>query len=113
MYKNHREQHHWRAYTIESSKYNRLLKYHKRQVIIKQIMDSSKKPKQLFKIVNKLMGFNTDNPLPPGRTGEETAEDFAEFLLNKINKIQQLFMGIPPYQPRKTDMPCTTYTRRH
>ena len=51
------------------------------------------------------MGSNTDNPLPSGRTSEETAEDFVEFFLNKINKIQQLFMGIPPYQTRKTDMP--------
>ena len=70
-------------------------------------MDNSNNIKELFKIVNKLMGSNNDNPLPPGRTSEETAEDFAEFFLNKINKIQQLFMGIPPYQPRKTDTPAS------
>ena len=50
------------------------------------------------------MGSNTDNPLPPGRTSEETAKDFAEFLVNKINKIWQLFMGFPPYQPKKKDI---------
>ena len=99
------KKHHWRAYTIERNMYNRLLKYHKRQVITKQIIDNSKNTKELFKIVNKLMGFNTDNPLLPDRTSEETAENFAEFFLDKINKIWQLFMGIPPYQPRKTDMP--------
>ena len=43
IYKNHREEHHWRAYTIERNKYNKLLKYHKKQVIT-------------------LMGSNTDNP---------------------------------------------------
>ena len=68
-------------------------------------MDSSKNTKELFKIINRLIGSNTDNPLPPGRTSEETAKDFAEFFLNKINKTQQLFTCIPPYQPRKTDMP--------
>ena len=51
------------------------------------------------------MGSNTDNPLPPEMTSEETVKGFAEFFLNRINKIQQLFKGIPPYQPRKTDMP--------
>ena len=49
------------------------------------------------------MGSNTDNPLPPGRSSEETAKDFAEFFLNKICQIWQLFIGIPPYQQRKTD----------
>ena len=33
------------------------------------------------------MGSNTDKPLPSGRTSEETAKDFAEFFLNKNNKI--------------------------
>ena len=32
---------------------------------------------------------------------EETAEDFTEFFLNKINKTQQLFTGIPPNHPTK------------
>ena len=62
-------------------------------------MDNSKNTKELFKMVNKLTGSNTHNPLPLSRMSEETAEDFAEFFLNEINKIQQLFMGIPPYQP--------------
>ena len=66
-----------------------------------EVMDNSKNTKELFKIVNKLTGSNTDNPLPPGRTSEETAENFAELFLNRINKIQQLIMGIPPYQPRE------------
>ena len=35
-------------YTTERNKYNRLLKYHKRQVITKLIMDNSKNTKELF-----------------------------------------------------------------
>ena len=45
IYKKHRGNDHWRAYTIERSKYNRLLKFHKRQIITKQIMDNSKDTK--------------------------------------------------------------------
>ena len=72
-----------RAYTIERNKYNRLLKFHKRQIITKQIMDNSKDTKQLFRIVNNLTGCNTNNQLPPGNTSEEIAEGFAEFFSNK------------------------------
>ena len=64
-----------------------LLKYHKRQVITKQIMDNSKNMKELFKTASKLTGSSTGNPLPPGRTSEETVKDFAKFFLNNINKI--------------------------
>ena len=78
---------HWRAYTIERNKYNRLLKFHKRQIITKQIMDNSKDTKQLFRIVSNFTRCNIHNPLPPGNTSEEIAEDFAEFFFNKITKI--------------------------
>ena len=87
IYKKHGGNDHWRAYTIERNKYNRLLKFHKRQIITKQIMDNSKDTKQLFRIVKNLTGCNTHNPLPPGNTSKEIAEGFAEFFSNKITKI--------------------------
>ena len=64
----------------------RLLKYHKKQIITKQIMDNSKNIKELFRIVNSLAGSYTHNPLPPGKMTEEIAEGFADFS-NKITKI--------------------------
>ena len=60
IYKINREEHHWRAYTIERNKYSGLLKYHKKQVITKQIMDNSKNTKELFKIVNEITGYCYD-----------------------------------------------------
>ena len=84
--KKHGGNDYWRAYTIERNKLNRLLKFHKRQIITKQIMDNSKDTKQFFRIVNNLTGCNTHNPLPPGNTSKEIAESFAEFS-NKITKI--------------------------
>ena len=63
------------------------MKVHKREIIMKQIMDNSKDTKQLFRIVNNLTESNTHNPLPPGNIIEEIAEGFAEFFSNKITKI--------------------------
>ena len=85
--KKHGEDHHWRTYTTKRNKYNRLLKFHIKQIITKQIMDNSKNTKELFRIVNNLTGCNTHNPLPPGKKSEEIAEGFAEFFSNKITKI--------------------------
>ena len=85
--KKHGGNDHWMAYTIERNKYNRLPKFHKRQIITKQIMDNSKEIKQFFRIVNNITGCNTHNPLPPGNMSEEIAEGFAEFFSNKITKI--------------------------
>ena len=48
IYKNDREEHDWRAYTIDRNKYNRLLKYHKKQVITKQIMEQKQKYKGII-----------------------------------------------------------------
>ena len=50
-------------------------------------MDNSKTNKELFTIMNNLMGSNTHNPLPPGKMTEEIAESFAEFFSHKITKI--------------------------
>ena len=112
MYKKHGGNDHWRAYAIERNKYNRLLKFHKRQIITKQIMHNGKDTKQLFRIVNNLTGCNTHNPLPPDNTSKEIAEGFAEFFSNKITKIQQSFTGTPQYHPiEETNTPKLTSFR--
>ena len=68
-------------------------------------MDNSKNTKELFRIVNNLIGCNTNNLLLPGKTSEEIVEGFAEFFSNKITKIQQSFTGTPQYHPEETNRP--------
>ena len=110
--KKHREDHHWSTYTTQRNKNNRLLKFHtqkKTQIITKQIMDNSKNTKELFRIVNNLTGCNIHNPLPPGKTSEEIAEDFAKFFSNKIT-IRESFTGTPQYHPKETNtLKLTTF----
>ena len=45
------------------------------------------------------MGNRTQNPLPPNKTDEELAEDFAKFFLSKIEKIREQFIKTPAYKP--------------
>ena len=74
-------------------------------------MDNSKNTKELFRILNNLTGCNTHNPLPPGKSSEETAEEFAEFFFNKITKIWQSFRGTLWYHPEETNTPKFTSFR--
>ena len=64
-------------------------------------MDNSKNTKELFRIMNNLMGSNTHNALSTGKMTEEIAEIFAEFFSNRISKKQQSFTGTSQYHPEK------------
>ena len=74
-------------------------------------MDNSKNIKELFRIVNNLTGCTTHNPLPPGKTSEEIAEDFAKFFSNQITTTQESFTGTPQYLPKETNTPKLTSFR--
>ena len=68
-------------------------------------MENSKNTKELSRIVNNLTGCNTQNPLQPGKSSQETAEGFAEFFSNKITKIQQSFTGTLQCCLKETNTP--------
>ena len=61
--------------------------------------------------MNNLIGCNTHNPLLPGKTSEEIAEDFAKFFPNKITIIQESFTGTQQYHLKETNTPKLTSFR--
>ena len=85
-WKKYGEQHHWKAYTVERNKYNCQLHYFKWQSLSKRILNCKGNAKELFLLVNKLMGSIAQKPLPPNKADEELAEDFAGYFLSKIKK---------------------------
>ena len=52
-----------------------------------------------------MFGNKNENPLPTGTTNDQLADDFADFFLNKIDKIREGFRNILAYQPRQLDTP--------
>ena len=107
-WKKYGEQHHWKAYTVERNKYNRQLHYFKWQSLSKRILDCKGNAKELFLLVNKLTGSIAQNPLPPNKTDEELAEDFAGYFLSKIQKIRETFTNTPPYKTLPHNVPRFT-----
>ena len=107
-WKKYREQHHWKAYTVERNKYNCQLHYFKQQSLSKRILDCKGNAKELFLLVNKLTGSIAQNPLPPNKPDEELTEDFAGYFLSKIEKIRETFTNTPPYETLSHNMPKFT-----
>ena len=60
--------------------------YHKQQTITKKILNCGRDSKQLFFVVNSITNNRQINPLPDYKSHEETANDFANFFIEKIQK---------------------------
>ena len=70
-WKKYKEQHHWKAYTMERNRYIHQLHYFKKQSVYKRVLHCKKDTKELFCLVNKLTGNTTQNPLSSNKTDEE------------------------------------------
>ena len=52
-------------------------------------------------MVNTLMDISSDNPLPNHTSDKDLAEEFADFFMDKIQKIRDNLTGNPTYEPTK------------
>ena len=67
------------------------------------IKETNKDSNQLFKALDSILGDKNENQLPTGTTDSQLAADFADFFLNKIDRIREEFTNIPAYQPNEGD----------
>ena len=79
--------------------------YHKHQAITKKILGCKNKTKQLFSIVNSITNNKPPNPLPENKSAEEIADDFAEFFIEKIQKIRDQFNNVHELKPQINAIP--------
>ena len=56
--------------------------------MVTRIDEANKDSKQLFWALNSFLGNKNENQLPTGTTNDQLAEDFADFCLNKIDKMR-------------------------
>ena len=90
---------HWQAYTRERNRYNHMLNYNKRNTICSHIQKIGKDAKSLNKYINKLTGTKDINPMPSNRNEQQLCEDFADYFLNKIQRIRTDLSEFPLYNP--------------
>ena len=82
-----------------------MLNYYKRNHLVGQVKDAQNDSKQLFRIVDRILGRKNENPLPKAASTLELTEDFASYFHTKIDTIREGFNGIDSYKPQPRDVP--------
>ena len=82
-----------------------MLNYYKRNHLVGQVKDAQNDSKQLFRLVDRILGRKNENLLPEATSTLELAEDFASYFHNKIDTIREGFKGIDSYKPQPRDVP--------
>ena len=98
------EDHQWIAYKRERNRYKRMISYHKQSTLTTKIREAKGDTKSLYSIINNITEVTSSNPLPQ-KSDSDLASEFAEFFLNKILKIRQLFKDLPMLDPPTQDAP--------
>ena len=52
------------------------------------VINAGRDTKKLYKIINNITGTKEDNPVPLGDSDTEIAQGFAEYFVEKIDKIR-------------------------
>ena len=98
-WRKYKEQHHWQALQTECNKYKSLLKSIKRKTLIEKVDECRHDTKGLYSLVAILTGTKSENPLPPNHSDDELANMFADYFMEKIEKIRSSLDDHPKYEP--------------
>ena len=69
------------------------------------VIDAGRETKKLYKIINNITGTKEDNPMPPGDSDMEIAQNFAEYFVENIDKIRDKFECVPSYSSQLNTSP--------
>ena len=95
----------WIAYKKEQNIYNRLLTYSKHRSLSKEINDLIGNTTGLYKLTANLTGVTSQNPMPQGKTDMQLAEEFAEFFIDRVDKIHQQFQNTDAHVSEANNIP--------
>ena len=105
IFNQYRLDHQWKAFTRERNRYNTMLSYYKRNHLVGQVIEAQNNSKQLFRIVDSILGKKNENPLQKANSNRELAENFASYFHVKIDTIREKFKGIASYKPQPREVP--------
>ena len=94
VFRKYRLQSCWTAFDRERKKHRKMLLEAKTACYSEQVKDCRGDRKGLYKMVNTLMGTFSNNPLPSHTNDKDLAEEFADFFMDKIQKIRDNLNGI-------------------
>ena len=104
IWRKYKQYHQWKAFTVERNRCNRMLAGSKLRTISNKIEECGSNTKKLYNLVNNITGRVKINPMPPGKSDQLLANEFAEYFLNKIDKIRDDLVSSQTYLPTPRDV---------
>ena len=89
----------WYTLKKEHYKYRCMLHEIKKEKITAKVLECDRDSKKLYDLVSNLTGTKADNPLPEHNDSEQLANEFADFFMEKIRKIQSSLDSHPIFNP--------------
>ena len=89
----------WYTLKKEQYKYRCMLHEIKKEKITAKVFKCDRDSKKLYDLVSNLTGTKADNPLPEHNDSEQLANEFADFFMEKIRKIQKSLDAHPIFNP--------------
>ena len=89
----------WYTLKKERDKYRSMLHEIKKEKITAKVLECDRNSKKLYDLVSNLTGTKVVNPLPEHNDSEQLANEFADFFMEKIRKIQNSLDAHPIFNP--------------
>ena len=105
IWQKYRHQEYLIALKLERRKYRDMLRRIRTDKITEKVTECAGNTKKLYSLVSYLTGLEIENPMPPGKTDGELAEEFAEYFMQKIKTIGEGLEYHLLYTPRDTGIP--------
>ena len=104
-WKKHKQQHHWEALSNEKKKYRSILKKARCEVISSKVAECKSNVKSLYNLVNNITGGVKENPLPECKDDKCLANTFADYFIEKVQKIWEALDNQTLYNPIDQEVP--------
>ena len=104
-WRKNRSKENWINLKLECMKYNNILKSSKVQSINKKVIECEYDIKKMYRLINNIKGRTSENPMPENVSDETLVNDFANFFIDKIQKIHNALQQYDKYtQTRNTNV---------
>ena len=101
IWRKYREEHQWEAFKHEQTLYKNLIKYNKESTICRLVRKCDHDYKKLYTLVSNLTCSVKLNPMPEGDP-RLVANNFGDFFVEKIEKINIMLRDKEEYKPNGT-----------
>ena len=100
-----KQQHQWKALSDGRKKYRSTLRMARCEVISSKVAECKANVKSLYNLINNITGGVTENALPECKDDKCLADTFADYFIEKIQKIWDALDNQPLYAPIDQEVP--------